>query len=65
VAEPGIGGEGTGFIVIVMFVVKAHWPAEGVNVYVVVAVLLIAGLQVPVTPFVDIVGKAGIDAPAQ
>jgi len=30
-----------------------------------VAVLLIAGDQVPVMPFVDVVGKAGIEAPLQ
>lgn len=27
--------------------------------------MLIAGLHVPVIPFMDVVGKAGIDAPAQ
>ena len=31
--------------------------ALGVKVYVVVVVLFIAGLQVPVMPFVDVVGK--------
>jgi len=36
-----------------------------VNVYVVVAVLLIAGDQVPVTPFVEVVGNAAIEAPLQ
>jgi len=36
-----------------------------VNVYVVVAVLLIAGFQVPVMPLVDVVGNAGIVAPLQ
>ena len=35
------------------------------KVYVVVAVLLIAGDQVPVMPFVDVVGKAEIVAPLQ
>ena len=35
------------------------------NVYVVVAVLLIAGFQVPVMPLVDVVGSAGIEAPLQ
>jgi len=54
-----------GLIVIVSVVVTAHCPAEGVNVYVVVAVLLISGLQVPFIPFVDVVGRAGIEAPAQ
>ena len=43
----------------------AHSPAVGVKVYVVVVVLLIAGLQVPVMPLVEVVGKAGIVAPEQ
>jgi hypothetical protein len=38
-------------------VVVAQLEEEGVNVYVVVAVLLIAGAQVPETPFIDDVGK--------
>ena len=58
-------GVTTGLIVIVSVVVTAHCPAEGVNVYVVVALLFIAGSQVPLTPFVDVVGRAGIEAPAQ
>lgn len=65
VAVPTAGGEGTGFIVIVMVVAKAQSPAEGVNVYVVVAVLFMEGLQVPVTPFKEVDGKAGIEAPEQ
>jgi hypothetical protein len=36
-----------------------------VKVYVVVAVLFMAGLHVPVIPFVEVVGKAGIVAPEQ
>jgi len=36
-----------------------------VNVYVVVAVLLIAGFQVPVIPLVEVVGNAVIEAPLQ
>ena len=43
----------------------AHKPAVGVKVYVVVAVLFIAGLHVPVIPFVDVVGKVEIIAPEQ
>ena len=43
------------FTVIVVGV--AHCPASGVNVYVVVAVLLTAGLQVPVMLLVEVVGK--------
>jgi hypothetical protein len=46
-----------GFTVTVMVVVVAHCPAVGVNVYVVVAVLLIAGDQVPVYPLFDVVGN--------
>jgi hypothetical protein len=38
-------------------VVVAQFEEEGENVYVVVAVLFIAGAQVPVIPFVDVVGK--------
>ena len=47
-----------GFTVIVNVVVDAHCPAEGVNVYVVVAWLFKAGLQVPVIPFKEEVGNA-------
>lgn len=39
-----------------------HCPAAGVNVWVVVPTteaLIVAGLQVPVTPFVDVAGSAG------
>jgi len=50
---------------IVIVVLVAHNPAVGVNVYVVVVVLLIAGDQVPVIPFVEAVGKAGITSPEQ
>ncbi len=38
-------------------VVPAHKPAVGVNVYVVVAVLFIAGDHVPVIPFVEVGGS--------
>lgn len=45
---------------------KAHCPVFGVKVYVVVAVLLImAGLQVPVKPFNDVVGNTGAVLPLQ
>lgn len=50
--------ETTIFIVIVV----PHCEAGGVNVYVVVptvAVFIVAGLHVPVTPFVDVVGNTG------
>ena len=51
----------------VMSIVVAlpHWPALGVNVYVVVpmlVVLMVAGLHVPVMPLFDVVGKAGAAA---
>jgi hypothetical protein len=42
-----------GVITIVMLCVNAQTPALGVNVYVVVAVLLIAGVQTPVIPSFD------------
>ena len=53
-----------GFTLTVMVVVVAHWFEPGVNVYVVVAVLFIVGIQVPVMPLVDVVGKAN-EAPEQ
>jgi len=65
---PGVLKEGmiASLIVIVRVVGTAHCPAAGVNVYVVVARLLITeGFQDPSTPLVEVVGKAGIDAPAQ
>jgi len=44
----------------------AHCPASGVNVYVPLAVLLtVAGDQVPVMPFVDVVGNVGATVPEQ
>ena len=46
-----------GVIVTVIVVVVAHWPAAGVNVYVVVAVLFIAGDHVPVMLFVEVPAK--------
>ena len=58
-------GRTFGLTVIVNVVVVAHWPASGVNVYVVVAVLFNAGVQVPLMPFVDVVGKAASAAPEQ
>ena len=55
----------TGFTTMVNVLVSAHCPALGVNVYVVVVVLLSVGLQLPVTPFKEFVGKAFNTAPAQ
>ena len=52
-----------GLTVIVNVVVVAHWPAAGVNVYVVVAVLFSAGDQTPVIPLLDVVGNAASEAP--
>ena len=40
-----------------MVAVVAHWPVVGVKVYVVVAVLLIAGDQVPLIALFDVVGN--------
>jgi hypothetical protein len=56
-----------GVIVMGNVVELAQSPVVGVNVYVVVVVLLIAGVQVPVIggTLVDDVGKAGIVAPLQ
>jgi hypothetical protein len=48
--------------VIAIVVFPAHCPAPGVKVYVVVptvAVLIVAGLHVPVIPFVEVAGKPG------
>ena len=41
----------------VMVVALAHCPAVGVNEYVVVAEVFIAGDQIPVIPFVELVGN--------
>jgi hypothetical protein len=57
----GFGNTTTGNIVVV-----AHWPAFGVNVYIPVVVLLtIAGLQFPIIPLVEVVGKIGDVLPPQ
>jgi hypothetical protein len=58
-ANTGITGELT---VTSEVAVVAHVPAVGVNVYVLnpgVAVLIEAGLHVPLIPFVDVPGKEG------
>ena len=55
-----------GIIVCVNVAVSAHCPAEGVNVYVPVAVLLtVFGDQVPVIPFAEVPGSVGAVAPLQ
>jgi hypothetical protein len=46
--------------VTVIVVVVAHRPAVGVKVYVVVAVLLIAGDHVPVMVLVEVVGRVNV-----
>jgi hypothetical protein len=54
-----------GVIVTVLVCVVAHCPAVGVKVYVVDAVLLIAGNHVPEIPLIELVGSGGIVAPLQ
>lgn len=55
-----------GFTMISMVCVLAHGPdASGVKVYVVVVVFVIAGLQVPVMPLLDVVGKGDKISPLQ
>ena len=54
-----------GLTVMVKVVVVAHCPAVGVKVYVVVAVLLSAGAQVPVMPSLGVRGNAASVAPEQ
>jgi hypothetical protein len=55
-----------GVIVCTKVCVVAQTPAAGVNVYVPVAVLfIVAGFQVPVTPFVDVAGNAVGAVPLQ
>ncbi|MNY17254.1 hypothetical protein D3C86_1505600 [compost metagenome] len=52
------------FTTIVIVAVAAHCPAVGVKVYVVVVLLLIvAGLHVPVTPLLEVVGNGATVAP--
>jgi hypothetical protein len=49
----------------VIVAVVAHRPSVGVKVYTVVAVLFIAGDQVPVILLLEVVGKADKLAPEQ
>jgi hypothetical protein len=65
--EEGVLAVLRGVIAIGNVVELAQSPVVGVNVYVVVVVLIIAGVQVPVMggTLVDDVGKAGIMAPLQ
>jgi hypothetical protein len=52
-------------IAMVIVAVAAHCPAEGVKVYVVEALLFIAGDQLPDIPLLDTRGRSGMLAPAQ
>ena len=66
IAEIGVNvGTILGLTVIVNVFVVAQRPAVGVKVYKVVVVLLTAGLQVPVIPFVEVVGRMGAVSPEQ
>lgn len=58
-------GSTSGFTTIVNVVVVAHCPADGVKVYVVVAVLLKVGDQVPLMPLLERVGKDDKGSPEQ
>jgi phosphate starvation-inducible membrane PsiE len=66
IAEIGVNvGVILGFTEIVKFVAVAHCPAVGVNVYVVVVELLIAGDQIPVILLLEVVGRAFKVSPKQ
>ncbi|TYA60446.1 hypothetical protein FVF61_00060 [Formosa maritima] len=54
-----------GFTIISIVTTMPHCPVSGVKVYVVVAVLSIAGLQIPVTPLLEVVGNAVKGSPLQ
>ena len=55
-----------GFTVTVRVVPFAHWPTDGVNVYVAEVVLLMTeGLQLPAIPFVEVEGRKGTLSPGQ
>jgi len=45
------------FTITVMVDVTAHWPAFGVNVYIFMVVLSVAGLHVPLIPLVEVAGS--------
>lgn len=49
----------------VIVVVVPHWPASGVKVYSVVAILFKAGAHVPFMLLFEVVGKADKESPAQ
>ena len=54
-----------GFMVMVIVLVVAHCPVTGVNVYVVVTVLFMIGVQVPIIPLIEVSGNETIAVPAQ
>ena len=55
-----------GFTVTLNVVLFAHWPALGVNVYTPELVLLtVEGLQVPLIPFIELLGSVGTDPEPQ
>ena len=58
-------GVGFGVTEIVIFAIVAHSPAVGVNTYAVVAVMSIAGNQVPVIPLFEVVGNGDKVTPEQ
>ena len=62
----GVVNAGTvrGVTVIASVALDAHNPADGLNVYMPVCVLLtVAGLHVPATPLLDVVGNTGAVEP--
>ena len=56
---------GSAFTMIVIDAVSSHPPPEGVNSYVVVLELFIAGDHEPLIPLLDVVGKADNTSPLQ
>ncbi len=54
-----------GFTKMVIVPSEAHCPPLGVKVYVVVKVLFKGGVQVPVMPLFDVIGKGNKVPPAQ
>ena len=58
-------GTAFGLTVMVNLASVAHSPEEGVKVYSVVTVLFSAGLQLPVMPFIEVVGNGLKLSPSQ
>ena len=62
----GVNRGSTGSPTVIVSVVGfAHSPGSGVKVYKVVIVLSSAGLQVPLIPSLEVVGKGAKTAPLQ